>query len=221
MKLLVIEDDPKTAALMKSGLTAEGFAVDVCRDGEDGLAAAMGHNHDLVVLDVMLPKMDGWTVLTRLREKDPSTPVLMLTARDAIEQRVKGLSLGADDYIVKPFAFAELVARIRTVLRRSANVVPEVLQFEDLRIDTARHKVQRGTETIDLSNKELLLLALLLRHQGEILTRTYIAEQVWDMSYDADSNVVDVNIRRIRSKIDDPFPRKLIQTVRGQGYVIR
>lgn len=221
MKLLVIEDDPKTAALMESGLVSEGFVVDVCRDGEDGLETAMGRHHDLIVLDVMLPKMDGWTVLSRFRQKDSSTPVLMLTARDAVEQRVKGLSLGADDYIVKPFAFAELVARIRTVLRRSSSVAPETLQFEDLRVETARHRVQRGHTAIELSNKELLLLALLLRHQGEILTRTYIAEQIWDMKYDADSNVVDVNIRRIRSKVDDPFPRKLIQTVRGRGYVIR
>ncbi|MGE0053233.1 MAG: heavy metal response regulator transcription factor [Hyphomicrobium sp.] len=220
MKLLVIEDDPKTSLLMQKGLTAEGFSVDVCRDGEQGLETALAHNYDLIVLDVMLPKMDGWSVISRLRERDTRMPVLMVTARDAVDQRVYGLSLGADDYIVKPFAFTELVARIRTVLRR-APAAGDVLQFEDLRVDIARHKAQRADQQLDLSNKEMLLLALLLRRRGEILTRSFIAEQIWDMKGDGDSNVVDVNIRRIRAKVDDPHPRKLIQTVRGRGYVLR
>ncbi|MCB1485050.1 MAG: heavy metal response regulator transcription factor [Hyphomicrobiaceae bacterium] len=220
MKLLVIEDDPKTSLLMQKGLTAEGFSVDVCHDGEQGLETALAQNYDLIVLDVMLPKMDGWSVISRLRERDTRMPVLMVTARDAVDQRVYGLSLGADDYIVKPFAFTELVARIRTVLRR-APAVGDVLQFEDLRVDIARHKAQRADQQLDLSNKEMLLLALLLRRRGEILTRSYIAEQIWDMKGDSDSNVVDVNIRRIRAKVDDPHSRKLIQTVRGRGYVLR
>jgi len=222
MKLLVIEDDPKTSQLMAKGLSSEGFSVDVEQDGEAGLQAAIMQRPDLIVLDVMLPKIDGWTVLSRLREKDTRTPVLMVTARDAVDQRVRGLSLGADDYIVKPFAFAELVARVHTVLRRLPNAAAsDALQFEDLRVDLARHKAYRADQPLELSNKEMLLLALLVRRHGQILTRTYIAEQIWDMKYDADSNVVDVNIRRIRAKVDDPFARKLIQTVRGRGYVLR
>ncbi len=221
MKLLVIEDDLKTSLLMQKGLSSEGFSVEVCHDGERGLQTAYSRHHDLIVLDVMLPKIDGWTVLSRLREKGVRTPVLLVTARDAVDQRVQGLSLGADDYIVKPFAFAELVARIRTVLRRVPGAVPDILQFETLRVDLARHKAYRADRPLELSNKEMLLLALLVRRQGEILTRTYIAEQIWDMKHDADSNVVDVNIRRIRAKVDDPYTRKLIQTVRGRGYVLR
>lgn len=221
MKLLVIEDDLKTSLLMEKGLSAEGFSVEVCHDGEKGLQAAYSRHHDLIVLDVMLPKIDGWTILSRLREKGLRTPVLLVTARDAVDQRVQGLSLGADDYIVKPFAFAELVARIRTVLRRAPGAVSDILQFENLRVDLARHKAYRADRPLELSNKEMLLLALLVRRQGEILTRTYIAEQIWDMKHDADSNVVDVNIRRIRAKVDDPYTRKLIQTVRGRGYVLR
>ncbi len=221
MKLLVIEDDLKTAELMRKGLSDEGFTVDLCFNGVDGLEQAQSNLHDLIILDVMLPKLDGWLVLTRLRSYGLSTPVLMLTARDSVEQRVKGLSLGADDYVVKPFAFSELVARIRTVLRRATAAVIEDICFEDLRLDPRRHHVDRNKSAIELSSKEFKLLELLLRHQGEVLSRTFISERVWDMLFDGDSNIVDVNIRRLRAKVDDPYPRKLIQTVRGRGYVIR
>lgn len=221
MKLLVVEDDAKTVRLLVKGLTEEGFAVDFCRDGESGLDLALAANHDLIILDVMLPLMDGWSLLTRVRQLCCLTPVLMLTAHDSVEHRVRGLSLGADDYLIKPFAFAELLARIRSILRRSSVPDPGVLCFADLQVDVRRHKVVRGKATIELSTKEILLLELLLRHQGEVLSRTYIAEQVWDMNFDSDSNVIDVNIRRLRSKADDPFLRKLIHTVRGRGYVLR
>jgi two-component system, OmpR family, copper resistance phosphate regulon response regulator CusR len=221
MKLLVIEDDPQTATLMHKGLTSEGFAVEICGDGETGLKEAASGQHDMVILDVGLPKMDGWSVLTRLRETQHNVPVVMLTARDAVESRVQGLSLGADDYLVKPFAFSELVARIRTVMRRLSQGNGDSLAFEDLRLDFRRHRVYREATAIDLSGKEFELLELLLRHQGNVLSRAFISEHVWNMSVDCDSNVVDVNIRRLRAKIDDPFERKYIHTVRGRGYVIR
>jgi two-component system, OmpR family, copper resistance phosphate regulon response regulator CusR len=221
MKLLVIEDDPKTAALMSKGLASEGFSVEVCLDGEEGLEQARASQPDAIILDVMLPLLDGWAVLTRLRESGVNTPVLMLTARDAVEHRVRGLTLGADDYITKPFALSELLARIRSVLRRSRSTSTEELKFSDLAIDQRRHRVTRDGQQIDLSAKEFALLQLLMEHQGEVLTRTFIAERVWSMMYEGDSNVVDVNIRRLRTKVDDPFSQKLIHTVRGRGYVIR
>lgn len=221
MKILVIEDDAKTASLMHKGLSQEGFIVDTCSNGEDGLELAISSKPDLMVLDVMLPKLDGWEVLKQMRRLGLSMPILMLTARDSVEHRVKGLTLGADDYITKPFAFSELVARIRTVMRRSATALADELSFADLTLDTRRHKVLRGQISIDLSAKEFQLLEILLSHQGEVLSRSFISERVWDMSFEGDSNVVDVNIRRLRAKMDDPFPRKLIQTVRGRGYVIR
>ncbi|NOT69967.1 MAG: heavy metal response regulator transcription factor [Hyphomicrobium sp.] len=221
MKILVIEDDAKAASLMSKGLTQEGFVVDTCNNGEDGLELAVSSKPDLMVLDIMLPKLDGWEVLKQMRRLGISMPILILTARDSVDHRVKGLTLGADDYIVKPFAFSELVARIRTVLRRSATALADELTFADLTLDTRRHKVLRGQISIDLSSKEFQLLELLLSHQGEVLSRSFISERVWDMSFEGDSNVVDVNIRRLRAKMDDAFPRKLIQTVRGRGYVIR
>ena len=221
MKLLVIEDDPKTAALMSKGLESEGFSVEVCGNGEDGLLQAAASEPDAIILDVLLPTLDGWAVLSRLRASGANTPALMLTARDSVEHRVKGLTLGADDYRTKPFAFSELPARIRTVLRRSRNVPADELKFADLVLDARRHKVARSGTLIDLSGKEFMLLQLLLEHQGEVLSRAFIAERVWGMMYEGDSNVVDVNIRRLRSKADDPFPLKIIQTVRGRGYVIR
>jgi two-component system copper resistance phosphate regulon response regulator CusR len=199
----------------------EGYIVDVCHDGADGLDAACECQHDLVILDVMLPKMDGWQVLREMRQREISTPVLMLTARDGVEHRIRGFSLGADDYLIKPFAFGELVGRIRSVLRRSTRSYTDVLQFADLWLDARRHKVTRCDKPIDLSPKEVQLLELFLNHAGEVLSRTYISERVWDMSFDCDSNVIDVNIRRLRSKIDDPFPRKLIHTIRGRGYTLR
>ncbi len=221
MKLLVIEDDAKTAALMQQGLSADGYGVDVCSDGAQGLAEASKTRHDAIILDVTLPSMDGWDVLTKLRESGVMTPVLMVTARDAVEQRVKGLSLGADDYIVKPFALSELTARIQTVMRRSRGAVSDELRYADLVLDRRRRKVARGSESIDLSGKEFLLLQLLLEHQGQVLSREVIAERVWDLKYEGESNVVDVNIRRLRAKIDDNHSQKLIHTVRGRGYVVR
>jgi len=221
MKLLLIEDDLKTVRSLKRGLTDEGFIVDTARDGEAGLDLALTQEHDLIILDVLLPLLDGWSVLGQIRQRKCGTPILMLTARDAVEYRVRGLVMGADDYLIKPFAFAELVARIRTILRRTTSIKSEALSFSDLSVDVRRHKVVRARKPIDLSTKEILLLELFLRHQGEVLSRTYIAEQVWDMNFDSDSNVVDVNVRRLRSKLDDPFPRKLIHTVRGRGYVLR
>lgn len=221
MKLLVIEDDAKTAALMQRGLTADGFSVDVCEDGAQGLAQASSASHDAIILDVMLPTLDGWTVLSRLRDAGLTTPVLMLTARDAVEQRVKGLSLGADDYIVKPFALAELTARIHTVLRRARGGLSEDLKYADVTLDRRRRRVTRAGDNIDLSGKEFMLLQLLMEHQDQVLTRLFIAERVWDVKFEGESNVVDVNIRRLRAKLDDPYPQKLIHTVRGRGYVIR
>jgi two-component system, OmpR family, copper resistance phosphate regulon response regulator CusR len=221
MKLLVIEDDVKTGKLLEKGLNEEAFVVDLCRDGEDGLHLALTGDYDLIILDVMLPGRAGWSVLAEMRRQGCPTPVLMLTARDAVEHRVKGLTLGADDYLVKPFAFSELLARIRSVLRRGAVTAPDVLRYDDLRLELRRHRATRGDISIELSNREILLLELLLRHQGEVLSRSYIEDQVWDMAFDSDSNVVDVYVRRLRAKIDEPFPRKLIHTVRGRGYVLR
>jgi two-component system, OmpR family, copper resistance phosphate regulon response regulator CusR len=221
MKLLVVEDDEKTVRLLKQGFGEHGFVVDDCRNGIDGLESALSQVYDMIVLDVMLPGKDGWDVLSQLRTADRNTPVVMLTARDAVEYRVKGLTIGADDYVVKPFAFSELIARIHTILRRRKQVAPEFLEFEDLVVDPKRFEVERAGKIIDLTSKEFLLLELLLRQPGHVLSRTYIAEQVWDMAFDCDSNVVEVNIRRLRAKIDDPFARKLIHTIRGRGYVIR
>lgn len=221
MKLLLVEDDVRTAGYLQKGLTESGFSVDVAYDGEDGLDKALNDDPDLIVLDVMLPGKDGWKVLSELRREGEATPVVMLTAKESVDCRIRGLTLGADDYLVKPFAFGELLARIRSVLRRQTGSATESLSYEDLFVDPGRHKALRGRMTIDLSVKELLLLQLLLRHQGEVLSRTYIAEHVWDAAFDSDSNVIDVNIRRLRSKVDDPFPRKLIHTIRGRGYVLR
>jgi two-component system copper resistance phosphate regulon response regulator CusR len=221
MKILVIEDDRKAARLLKKGLGEEGYVVDVCHDGEEGLSSAMAGDYGLVVLDVMLPYVDGWSVLTNLRTHDVSIPVLMLTALDSVAHRIRGLSLGADDYLVKPFAFGELSARIRAVLRRNIAPTTTALHFEDLTVDPRRGLAERGGRRLDLTAKELQLVELMLRHPGEILSRTYIAEMVWEMSFESDSNVIDVNISRLRSKIDDPYERKLIATVRGRGYVIR
>ena len=220
MKLLIVEDEPKTAAYLRKGLTEQGFVVDVCEQGDEGLVTARTTNYDLIILDVMLPERDGWSVLTELRRTGNTTPVLFLTARDTVQDRVKGLEIGADDYLVKPFAFSELLARIRNILRRSPNRHPDVLQVADLEIDFIRHKASRAGQRLDLTPKEFALLSLLARRQGEVLTRTLIAEQVWDMNFDSDTNVVDVHVRRLRSKADDPFDKKLIHTVRGVGYVL-
>jgi two-component system copper resistance phosphate regulon response regulator CusR len=221
MKLLLVEDDEETASFLRTGLTEQGFVVDVTGDGEEALNLALSIGYALIILDVMLPRRDGWAVLGAYRDAGGRAPVLFLTARDAVPDRVKGLDLGADDYVVKPFAFSELLARVRSLLRRRSPASPERLHFEDLFLDMRRHQVVRGGSPIDLTPKEFLLLALLLEHHGDVLSRTLIAEQVWDMAFDSDSNVVDVHIRRLRAKVDDPFERKLIHTVRGLGYVLR
>jgi two-component system copper resistance phosphate regulon response regulator CusR len=220
MKLLLVEDDPKTAAALKKGLAENGFAVDAAATGDDGLHLARTGGYDLVVLDVLLPGQDGWDVLRTLRDHGVQTPVLFLTARDAVADRVKGLELGADDYLVKPFAFSELLARVRTVLRRGPGRAPDVIRVADLEIDPVRHRASRSGRSFDLTPKEFALLSLLARRAGEVLTRTLITEQVWDVNFDPDANVVDVHVRRLRAKVDDPFDRKLIHTVRGVGYVL-
>jgi len=220
MKILVVEDEKKTAAYLKKGLGEQGFLVDVAADGEEGLYLARTHEYDALVLDVMLPRADGWTVAAELRRHRNQTPIVFLTARDGVEDRVKGLNLGADDYLVKPFAFSELLARIRSVLRRAPPRQLEVLVEADLELDLLRHKAVRGGKRLGLTPKELALLSLFLRRKGEVLSRTLIAEQIWDMNFDSGTNVVDVHVRRLRSKVDDPFERKLIHTVRGAGYVL-
>lgn len=220
MRVLVVEDEPKTAAYIRKGLSEAGFVVDTASDGDEGLYRAQSSEYDLLILDVMLPRRDGWSVLSELRASRVQTPVLFLTARDAVPDRVKGLELGADDYLVKPFAFSELLARIRTVLRRGPDRRPEVVRITDLEIDLFHHKATRAGRRLDLTPKEFLLLWLFARRPGEVLSRTLIAEQVWDMNFDSDTNVVDVHISRLRAKVDDPFQRKLIHTVRGVGYVL-
>jgi len=220
MKILVIEDEVKTAKFLKKGLGEAGYVVDVAADGVEGQHLAVEADFDLIILDVMLPALDGWQVLARLREAGRKALVLMLTARDTVYERVRGFELGADDYLIKPFAFSELLARVRSLLRRSAPRSFETLRMADLEIDLLRHRATRAGLKLDLTSKEFLLLTLLARRAGEVLSRTLIAETVWDMNFDSDTNVVDVNVRRLRSKVDDPFPIKLIRTVRGAGYVL-
>ena len=219
MRILIVEDEPKTAAYLRKGLTESGYVVDVALQGRDGEHMAQTQDFDLIVLDVMLPGIDGWTILQSLR-RTKETPVLLLTAKGALEDRVKGLELGADDYLVKPFAFSELLARVRSILRRGANRQPDIYKVEDLEVDVPRRKATRGNTRIALTAKEFSLLSLLIRRRGEVLSRTLIAEQVWDMNFDSDTNVVDVAVRRLRAKIDDPFKNKLIHNVRGVGYVL-
>ncbi len=219
LRILVIEDEAKSAMSLEKGLEESGFAVGVASDGNDGLRAALESRFDLIVLDIMLPYLDGWSLLRELRKRGNHTPVICLTARDAVDDRVRGLELGADDYLVKPFAFSELVARVRSVIRRGAQRQVEPLKVADLEIDLARHKAMRAGKRLDLTPKEFALLYLLVSRRGEVLSRTMIAEHVWDMNFDSDTNVVDVHVRRLRSKLDDPFPTKLVHTVRGVGYV--
>lgn len=220
MRILVVEDEKKTAAYLQKGLSEQGFVVDVAHDGEDGLHLARSGNYDLVILDVLLPQRDGWSILAELRRSGMQTPVLFLTARDTIPERVKGLELGADDYLVKPFAFSELLARVRTILRRGPGRQPETLRIADIEIDLLGHKAMRAGKRLDLTPKEFALLSLLASRPGEVLSRTFIAERVWDMNFNSDTNVVDVAVRRLRGKVDDPFAAKLIHTVRGVGYVL-
>ena len=221
MKLLVVEDESKTADYVRQGLMEAGFVVDLARNGLDGHHLAMSEAYDLIVLDVMLPDVDGWRIVRSLREAGKQVPVLFLTARGSVDDRVKGLAMGADDYLVKQFAFSELLERVRTLLRRgSAPSQPDRIQVVDLVLDLPRRRATRAGLRINLTSKEFALLELLARRQGEVLPRSLIASQVWDMNFDSDSNVIDVAIRRLRAKIDDDFQPKLIQTVRGMGYTL-
>ena len=221
MKILIVEDEPKTGEYLRQGLREAGFVVDLAQDGLDGLHLALQGEHDLVILDVMLPRMDGWQVLQSLRKHGLHMPVLFLTARDQVEDRVKGLELGADDYLVKPFSVAELLARVRSILRRGrSGTEPTTLRVADLELDLLRRRVSRNGRRIDLTAKEFGLLELLMRRQGEVLPRSLIASQVWDMNFDSDTNVIEVAMRRLRLKIDEGQEPKLIQTVRGMGYVL-
>lgn len=220
MRILIIEDEQKTYSYLSTGLTEQGFVVDVAKTGEDGLHLALNSDYDLVILDIMLPERDGWSVLANLRGQGKQTPVLVLTARDAVSDRVKGFNLGADDYLIKPFAFSELVARLQNILRRAPGRPNSTICVGALDLDISRQRATREGKKLDLTAMEFRLLSLLARRAGQVLSRTYIAEQVWDMNFDFDSNVVDVHIRRLRAKVDDPFSRRLIQTVRGVGYVL-
>lgn len=220
VRVLIVEDEPKSAAYLQKGLSEQGYVADIAADGEDGLYLARSSNYDLLILDIMLPRRDGWSVMAELRRTGKQTPVLFLTARDSVSDRVKGLDLGADDYLVKPFAFSELLARVRTILRRGPSRRSESLRVADLELDPLSHRAVRAGRRLDLTPKEFLLLALFVRRAGEVLSRTLIAEQVWDMNFDCGTNVVDVHVRRLRSKVDDPFETKLIHTIRGVGYVL-
>jgi len=221
MKILIVEDEAKIGDYLSQGLSEAGFIIELVRNGLDGHHLAMTESFDLIILDVMLPDVDGWRILQSLREAGKQVPVLFLTARDNVEDRVKGLELGADDYLAKPFAFAELLARVRTLLRRGATqTIESILTIDDLELDLIRHRVQRAGQKIQLTAKEFSLLELLMRRQGEVLPRSLIASQVWDMNFDSDTNVIDVAIRRVRKKIDEGFNTKLIHTVRGMGYTL-
>jgi two-component system copper resistance phosphate regulon response regulator CusR len=220
VKILLVEDEAKTATFLKKGLSENGFVLDVAEDGETGLHLAREGSFDLVILDVMLPERDGWSVLREIRTRDKNTPIIFLTARDSVPDRVRGLEEGADDYLVKPFAFSELLARIRTVLRRNERRSEEFLRFSGIEMDLLRRSVSRDGRRLDLSAKEFLLLELFMQHPEEVLSRTFIAERVWDMNFDSDTNTVDVAVRRLRKKVDEPFSRKLIHTIRGMGYIL-
>ena len=220
MHILIIEDEVKTSSFLKKGFSECGVVADIAQDGEEGLRLALAGGYDIVILDVMLPKLDGWSVIRELRRMKSATPVIMLTARDAITDRIKGFELGADDYLIKPFAFSELLVRISAILRRGPALKEEILRVADLEIDISRGRATRTGMRLDLTPKEYALLNLLVRNSGKILTKSSIAEQVWGQNYDPDSNMVEVHINRLRAKVDGPFEQKLIHTLRGRGYVL-
>lgn len=221
MHLLVIEDEAKTRAYLSKGFGEAGFAVDVAGDADEARCLLSGANFDLLICDVMLPGEDGWSLVRGLRQQGLQLPVLFLTARESVRDRVTGFDAGGDDYLIKPFAFAELLARVRALLRRRGDIATLTLRAADLAIDPVRRTVTRGSDELHLTNLEYSLLVMLVERKGEALTRTEIAERVWDLNFDTGTNVVDVAIRRLRQKVDDPYPSKLIQTVRGVGYVLR
>ena len=219
MRILIIEDEQKMRSYLHKGLTEASFTVDIANDGRHGLLLALHDDFDLIVLDVMLPEIDGFEVLKRLREQK-QTQVLLLTARDAVDERVKGFELGADDYLEKPFAYVEFLARIRTLLRRAPRITRDFLIVADLEIDFVNRLVRRGNVPVDLTGQEFALLQLLAQHRGEVLTRAFITSQIWEINLDSDTNVVDVAVRRLREKIDSLFDKKVLHTVRGMGYVL-
>ncbi len=221
MKILIVEDEPKTGEYLRQGLTEAGFVTDLARNGTDGLHHLSEWQYDLVILDVMLPGINGWQILQIMRQRKLQTPAIFLTARDQVDDRIKGLELGADDYLIKPFSFAELLARVRTILkRRRTENEPTMLQVDDLKLDLLRRRASRGGKRVELTAKEFGLLELLMRRQGEVLPRSLIASHVWDMNFDSDTNVIEVAMRRLRTKIDEAHQVKLIKTVRGMGYVL-
>lgn len=221
MRILVVEDQKKVASFIKKGLEEETYSVDVANDGQSGLDYAGASEYDLIILDVMLPGKDGISVCRQLRGEGVQTPVLMLTARDMVDDKVKGFDAGADDYLTKPFAFAELLARVRALLRRGTAGASSILEVDDLKVDLLKHEVTRQNKKIELTNKEFALLEYLVRNTGSVLTRTMIAEHVWDLSFDSESNVIDVYMNHLRKKIDGRSEHKLIHTVRGRGYVLK
>lgn len=221
MRILIVEDEKKVAAFIKKGLEEETYAVDVAYDGEDGLHMGLENQYDLIILDLMLPVIDGLEVLSRLRENKVDTPILLLTAKDSVEDKVTGLNTGADDYLTKPFAFSELLARIRVLLRRGKAETKTVLQIKGLTLDLVSHKVKRDDEEIELTGKEYSLLEYFMRNQGKVLTRTMIAEHVWDYNFDTFTNVIDVYVNHLRKKIDKGYPEKLLHTLRGVGYIMK
>jgi len=221
MRILVVEDEKKVAGFIKKGLEEELYAADVASDGEEGLGLAETENYDLIILDIMLPKIDGLEVLSRLRKNKVTTPILLLTAKDSVDDKVNGLNRGADDYLTKPFAFSELLARTRVLLRRGQNETKTVLQVADLTLDLVKHKVSRDGEEIELTGKEYSLLEYFMRSPGKVLTRTMIAEHVWDYNFDTFTNVIDVYVNHLRKKIDKSYSKKLIHTLRGVGYVMK
>ena len=221
MRILIVEDEKKVAAFIKKGLEEETYAVDIATDGEEGFHLGERNQYDLIILDLMLPKINGLDILSSLRSQNIETPILLLTAKDSVEDKVEGLNQGADDYLTKPFAFSELLARIRVLLRRGKSESKTTLEIADLTLNLVSHKVSRGNEEIELTGKEYSLLEYFMRNQEKVLTRTMIAEHVWDYNFDTFTNVIDVYVNHLRKKIDKNFSTKLLHTLRGVGYVMK